>query len=143
MVHIVLCCCKLNYTRDCDEHLFEQVKTCTGYYQLPIFCSTNVHPWRSPIIKARRLLMISWDTIRSQQYVYSFQRVWFSSSGGGLVVERWSDNILHSATVGSNLHQVWCITGSVEETLCHNSITPRVVSNTQKMIIRTVNCWFK
>ena len=40
---------------------------------------------------------------------------------GGLVVELWSDNRLHSATVGSNLHQVWCINRSVEETLCHNS----------------------
>ena len=43
------------------------------------------------------------------------------SSRGGLVVEQWSNNRLHSAMVGSNLHQVWCINRSVEETLCHNS----------------------
>ena len=44
-----------------------------------------------------------------------------TSSRGGLVVERWSDHRRHSATVGSNLHQVWCINRSLEETLCHNS----------------------
>ena len=41
---IVVCCCKLKNTRDCDEHLFGQVITCTGRYQLPIFRCTNVHP---------------------------------------------------------------------------------------------------
>ena len=33
----VVCCCKLNKTRDCDEHLLGQVSTGTGRYQLPIF----------------------------------------------------------------------------------------------------------
>ena len=37
------CCCRLNNTRVCDEHLFGQVSTCTGHYQLPIFRCTNVH----------------------------------------------------------------------------------------------------
>ena len=32
-----------------------------------------------------------------------------ASSRGGLMVELWTDNSLSSATVGSNLHQVWCI----------------------------------
>ena len=44
-------------------------------------------------------------------------------SRGGLVEERWSDNRLDSATVGSNLHQVWCINRSEGETpllLIHN-----------------------
>ena len=43
---VVVCCCKLNNTRDCDEHLFGQVSTHTGRYQLPIFRCSNVHPWR-------------------------------------------------------------------------------------------------
>ena len=43
------------------------------------------------------------------------------SSRSGLVVELWTDNSLPSATVGSNLRQVWCINRSVEETLCYNS----------------------
>ena len=33
----VVCCCKLNYTPDCDEHLFGPVSTHTGHYQLPIY----------------------------------------------------------------------------------------------------------
>ena len=41
---IVVCCCKLNNTRDINEHLFGQVSTCTGRYQLPIFCCSIVHP---------------------------------------------------------------------------------------------------
>ena len=41
-----VCCCKLNYRRDCDEHLFGQVSTRTGRYQLLVFRCTNVHPWR-------------------------------------------------------------------------------------------------
>ena len=45
-LHIVVCCCKLNNTRDCDEHFFGQVSTRTGCYQLPIFRCTNVHPRR-------------------------------------------------------------------------------------------------
>ena len=40
---IVVCCCKLNNTRDINEHLFGQVSTCTGRYQLPIFCCSIVH----------------------------------------------------------------------------------------------------
>ena len=40
----VVCCCKLNNTRDCDEHLFGQVSTRTGCYRLPRFRCTNVHP---------------------------------------------------------------------------------------------------
>ena len=35
----VVSCWKLNNTRDCDEHLFGQVSTCTGRYQLTIFRS--------------------------------------------------------------------------------------------------------
>ena len=31
------------------------------------------------------------------------------SSRGGLEVEQWSDNRTLSASVGSNLRQVWCI----------------------------------
>ena len=38
-------------------------------------------------------------------------------SRGGLEVEAWTDNSLHSASVGSNLCQVWCINRSVEETI--------------------------
>ena len=37
----VLSCCKLNNTRDCDEHLFGQASTRTGHYQLPIFGCTK------------------------------------------------------------------------------------------------------
>ena len=33
----------------------------------------------------------------------------------------WLGNSLPSATVGSNLRQVWCINLLVEETLCYNS----------------------
>ena len=29
-LHSVVSCCKLNNTRECDEHLFGQVSTCTG-----------------------------------------------------------------------------------------------------------------
>ena len=43
---VVVCCCKLNNTRDCDKHLFGQVSTCTGCYQLSMFSCTNVHPQR-------------------------------------------------------------------------------------------------
>ena len=39
----VVCCCKLNNTQDCDEHLFGQVKTHTGRYQPPLFCCTILH----------------------------------------------------------------------------------------------------
>ena len=38
--------CKLNNTQVCNEHLFRQVSTRTGRYQLPIFRCTNVHPRR-------------------------------------------------------------------------------------------------
>ena len=31
----VVCCCKLNKTQFCDDHLFRQVSTQTGHYQLP------------------------------------------------------------------------------------------------------------
>ena len=56
----VVCCCKLNITRDCDEHLFGQVFTCIGRYQLPIFHCTNAHPWRCACLYFRhRLLMTS------------------------------------------------------------------------------------
>ena len=37
---IVVCCCKLNHTRVCDELLFGQVSTCIGCNQLSIFCCT-------------------------------------------------------------------------------------------------------
>ena len=37
------CCCKLNNTLVYDEHLFGQVSTRTGRYQLLIFRCTNVH----------------------------------------------------------------------------------------------------
>ena len=30
----VVCCCKQNNTLVCDDHLFGQVSTCTGRYQL-------------------------------------------------------------------------------------------------------------
>ena len=50
-------------------------------------------------------------------YFYSVLKLKGQSSRGGLVVERWSDNRFHSAMVGSNLHQVWCINRSLEETL--------------------------
>ena len=36
----VRCCCRLNNTQVCDEHLFGQVSTRTGHNQLPIFCCT-------------------------------------------------------------------------------------------------------
>ena len=39
----VVCCCKLNNTQVSDEHLFRQVSSCTGRYQLLIFRCTNVH----------------------------------------------------------------------------------------------------
>ena len=35
-----------NITWVFDQHLFRQVSTCTGRYQLPIFHCTIVHPWR-------------------------------------------------------------------------------------------------
>ena len=52
----VVCCCKLNNTGDCDEHLFGQVRTRTGCYQLPIFRCTNVHP---PAVVAERSKALS------------------------------------------------------------------------------------
>ena len=47
-------------------------------------------------------------------------------SRGGLVVEHWSDNRLDSATVGSNLREVWFINRSEVEISCSysNSRTP-------------------
>ena len=45
-IHSVVCCCKLNNTQVCDEHLFGQVSTCTGRNQLPKFRCRNVHPGR-------------------------------------------------------------------------------------------------
>ena len=39
----VLCCCKLNNTQVCDEHLFQQISTHTGPNQLPIFRCTNAY----------------------------------------------------------------------------------------------------
>ena len=36
LITCVICCCKLNKTRDWDEHLFKQVCTHTGHYQLSI-----------------------------------------------------------------------------------------------------------
>ena len=40
----VVCCCKLNNTWNCDEHLFRQVSTSTGRYQLLIFgCTECTH----------------------------------------------------------------------------------------------------
>ena len=39
-------------------------------------------------------------------------------SRGGLEVERWSDNRLDSALVGSNPIYVWCINPSVAKRLC-------------------------
>ena len=43
VIVIVACCCKLNNTRDCDEHLIGQVNTHTGHYQLPLFHCTILH----------------------------------------------------------------------------------------------------
>ena len=40
---LVVCCCKLNNTWICDEHLFGQVSTCKGRYQLPIFRGAIMH----------------------------------------------------------------------------------------------------
>ena len=53
----VVCCCKLNNTRVCDEHLFRQVSTCTGHNQLPIFHCTNAHlgRYKPSLIYAHRL----------------------------------------------------------------------------------------
>ena len=42
----VVGCCKMNNTQVCDEHLFGQVNTPTGCYQLPILRCTNVHQRR-------------------------------------------------------------------------------------------------
>ena len=56
---IVVCCCKLNKTRVCDEHLFGHVSTCTGRYQMPIFCCTNVHPQRYTCPLFRRAVFIN------------------------------------------------------------------------------------
>ena len=36
-----VCCCRLNNTSVCDEHLFRQVSTCLGHDQLPIFHCTK------------------------------------------------------------------------------------------------------
>ena len=41
--YCVVCCCKLNNTRVCDDHLFGQVSTFTSRNQLPKFCCTSVH----------------------------------------------------------------------------------------------------
>ena len=51
-----------------DEHLFRQVSTCTGHYQLPIFHCTNVHPK----IGSPTILMTSWAITRSQQKVCDY-----------------------------------------------------------------------
>ena len=39
---VVVGCCKLNKTRDCDEHLLRQISAHTGRYQLPIFRCTII-----------------------------------------------------------------------------------------------------
>ena len=36
-IHCCICCCKLNNTRVCKEHLFRQVSTLTGRNKLPIY----------------------------------------------------------------------------------------------------------
>ena len=58
---IVVCCCKLNNTQDCDEHLFGQVSTCTGRYVL----------LRRPNIKKR--LYIVWIV---DQSAYGLDQGW-------------------------------------------------------------------
>ena len=63
-----VCCCKLNNTRVCDEHLFRQVGTSTSHNQLPIFHCTNVHLGRhtcSLIYTPSK--MTSWVRVSSQQ----------------------------------------------------------------------------
>ena len=42
-------------------------------------------------------------------------------SRGGLEVKAWTDNSLHSASVGSNPAWVWYMDRSEVETLCRNS----------------------
>ena len=50
------------------------------------------------------------------------QLMWhWQPSRGGLEVEAWTDNSLHSASVGSNPTWVWYIDRSEVETLCRNS----------------------
>ena len=77
-----------------------------------------------------RQLPVSPSLVRIVGHCFRITRVYIQinitysplkSSRGGLVVELWTNNSLPSATVGSNLHQVWCINRSVEETLCYNS----------------------
>ena len=52
----VVYCCKSNNTWDYDEHLFRQASTCTGSYQLPVFCCTIVHPWTYARLHFRRAI---------------------------------------------------------------------------------------
>ena len=68
---IVVCCCKLNNTWDCDEHLFGQVSTCTGGYQLLIFCCKIVHLWRYARPQFRRAVYL--DKLVHAQVVINCQ----------------------------------------------------------------------
>ena len=53
---IVVCCCKLNNIRICDEHLSGQDSTHTGLYQLPAFRCPIVHLLRWACLHFRRAI---------------------------------------------------------------------------------------
>ena len=84
----------------------------------------RVLPWPGRVLPGLTLLGRFRARAGSPFKVGSFfkiSKLFSKSSRGGLVLELWTDNSLPSATVGSNLLQVWCINRSVEETLCCNS----------------------
>ena len=72
-ITIVVCCCKLNKTPDCDEHLFGQINTCTGRYQLPLFRCTILHQWRYARLHSRGAVMTSWAITSSQHKTICYQ----------------------------------------------------------------------
>ena len=50
------------------------------------------------------LHLVAYRSILCQLFAQNWPTLFFGPSRGGLVVERWSDNRLDSASVGSNLH---------------------------------------
>ena len=60
---------KLNNTQDWDEHLFGQVSTCTGGYQLTIYVTERSHQLlRDVRLRGGLKVVYIDDVMSSQQY---------------------------------------------------------------------------
>ena len=62
----VVCCRKLNNKRDCDAHLFGQVSTCTGRYQL--HCRYFAAQMCTEDTLAHNLDVMSYNSLTTQLY---------------------------------------------------------------------------